>query len=160
MLLVFAVLSGGGCAGTSREPDLSGTEPPPLSEDNRYLSRGTLEAVEIRGHPRATVMETVESVATAAGLARVRSDAKKVTFERPATRSEQAAYGNWMGEDVRFRLCVECVLQGTDRFLVQSRCYVVREAGSYAEDEQSLARRKARGYEHLLAEVWRRLNQE
>jgi hypothetical protein len=158
MLLAFAALSGGGCASPSPEPGVSGIEPPPLSEASHELSRGALEAVEIHGHPRATVMDTVDSVATAAGLVRVRRDAQTMIFERPGTRSEQAAYGNWMGDEVRFRLRVECILQGHDRFLVESRCYVVRDAGSYGEDAQSLARRKARTYNRLLAEVWRRLN--
>lgn len=157
--LIFAAWAGGGCASPASKPKVLGAEPPPLSEHNRYLASGALEAVEIHEQSSATLMETVESVVTAAGLACVRRDAQTLTFERPATQSEKAAYGNWTGGEVRFRLRVECTSQGRDRFLVRSWCFVVRDAGSYAEDEQALARRKAQNYQQLLAEVWRRLNE-
>lgn len=129
-----------------------------MSEDNRALARGCLAATEIHGQPLVTVQETLESVFTAAGLAMYKRNADELGFERPATRRERGAYGSWYGTDVRVRLRVEIQRQGGGVHFLRCRSFVVRDAGTQAEDQQSLARRHVRNYEHLLDEVAARLN--
>jgi len=151
-----------GCGGTSRTRSAAsgaGEEGSGgLSEDNRALARGCLAATEIHGQPLVTVQETVESVFTAAGLAMYKRNADEIGFERPATRRERGAYGSWYGTDIRVRLRVEIQRQGGGVHFLRCRSFIVRDAGTQAEDQQSLARRHVRNYEHLLDEVATRLN--
>lgn len=150
MLLLTA-----GCAGAGRS---GGDSRPALTDSNRELVRGSLAAVEIHGHPVSTVMETVESVFTEAGFRVASTKSDQITFERIADRSTKAAYGNWQGEDVRIRLRVDLLEQSTGRVLAICRSHVAREAGTMAEDEQTLGRRRVRRYAPLLHEVASRLN--
>lgn len=129
-----------------------------VSESNRELVRGALSAVEIRGHPLATVKETVESVFTAEGFTVQNRKPDQITFERPATRGQVAAYGDWQGMEVRMRLRVTFLEQTSARILLVCRSLVVREAGTMAEDEQPLGRSRVRAYAPLLHEVAARLN--
>lgn len=152
------MLVAGFLAGCTSSPGTSSRDEFPLSESNRELARRSLAAVEIRGQPLITVAETVESVFTQNGFMLLGRTAELLTFERPATRAQSAAYGSWSGGDVRVRLKVEVYPQGTRVYLLCCRAYIAREAGSASEDEQPLARRKVREYEDFLFEVARRLN--
>jgi hypothetical protein len=146
---------------SSSDPSAVKDEPPPpaeLSEDNQRLARGCLAAVEIRGQNRVTIQETVESVFTGAGLSLMRRTQDEIVFERHATRSETAAYGSWFDGEARTRLKVEFMSQNGGVFFLRCRSYIAREAGTPAEDEQPLARRRVRDYEGLLYEVANRLN--
>jgi len=98
------------------------------------------------------------AVFTAAGLAVHRRSPDEMVFERPATRGERGAYGTWFGEDVRVRLRVDFQLQNHGVYLLRCRCFIARDAGTHAEDEQSLARRRVRKYAGLLDQVSKRLN--
>jgi len=160
--LAAACLLAGGCAAAPRQPsvaaELEAADPGRLSEANQSLARGCLSAVEIHGHRLITIQETVESVFTAAGLAVHRRSTDEMVFERPATRGERGAYGTWFGEDVRVRLRVDFQLQNHGVYLLRCRCFIARDAGTHAEDEQSLARRRVRKYAGLLDQVSKRLN--
>lgn len=156
-----------GCAGTGGSSDTAGAgstadkEVPPvpglvLSEESRDLAKGTLSAVEITGHGRATIEETVNSVFLEAGFEV--SPAGKLVFERPGSRADRAAYGTWFEQDVRIRMRVEILNLGRGQHLVMCRSYIVRGSGGSTEDEQKLARRRVREYEGLLTEVASRLN--
>lgn len=160
MVAGVVMLAGAGCSSQPRaRPDGSIPEKPvQVSEKNRDFARGALSAVEIRGHPRGTVSEVVESVFTEAGLTVASRSADLLVFEKAGTRGDRARYGGWFGEEVHLRLKVEIFSEGSDVFLLRCRSYVVREPGTYAEDEQSLARRQVREYEQLLNEVAARLN--
>ena len=160
---MLAVAAGGlqGCTHTATsaaDTELAPLAPDPVSEANSDLARGSLAAVEIRGQPSITVRETVESVFTSAGLTVSRRDAEQLVFERPASKAERRAYGNWQGEEVRIRLRVDVMEQGPSLCFVRSRGFLVRDPSSSSEDEQPLARRRLRQYEHLLDEVAVRLN--
>jgi len=167
LLTVLVGLLMAGCAGPGGSSNASGggaiadEEVPPvpglvLSKESQDLARGTLSAVEITGHGRATIEETVNSVFVAAGFEV--SPAGKLVFERPGSRADRAAYGTWFEQDVRIRMRVEILNQGRGRHLVLCRSYVVRGSGGSTEDEQKLARRRVREYEGLLTEVASRLN--
>lgn len=157
--IAVAVMLSAGCAGTGKPAgEDPGPAAAPLSEENRSLAKGCLAAGEIHGQPLVTVRETIESVFTSAGLALSSSAEDSLTFERPATRRERGAYGTWFGEDARVRLRVEIQQQSGGVHFLRCRSYICREAGTTAEDEQSLARRHVRGYEGLLDEVSARLN--
>ncbi len=161
-VLSLAVLPwmSGGCAssdtGTSLEEEISTT--PQLSEENKDMARGFLSAVEIHGQPLVTVQETLESVFIGAGLALLKRSSEEVTFERPATRRERGAYGSWFGEDARVRLRVEIFQQPERVIFLRCRSHIARDAGTNAEDQQTLGRRHVRNYEGLLDEVSARLN--
>jgi len=160
VLMVLLGLAGAwGCA--SRAPDPAEGVPleaPPLSDENRRFTRGALSAVEVHGASFAAVYETVESVFTDAGLTVAGRERDRLVFERPADRRERGAYGNWSGGEVKIRLRTELYQQGNGVILVLCRSFVVREAGTYSEDEQPLARRHVEEYKGLLDEVAGRLN--
>ena len=145
------------CSSTDGAGDATGSRET-ISIQDRDNARGSLSAVKIAGHPRQTVRDTVDSVFTEAGFRRGKSSGDQLVFERPASRGQRAAYGNWMGDEVIVRLKVDLVLQGRDLYFVTCRCFVVREGGSMAEDEQALARRRMREFQPLLEEVSKRLN--
>ncbi len=149
LLLLLSLLSGcAGAKGPARD----------VSETNRDLARGALSAVEIRGQDRVTVMDTVESVFTEAGLKLATKAPDTLVFERPATGGELFAYGTWSGGAVVIRLKVECLQQGNSVYLLRCFSHVARDAGTMAEDEQRLDRNQVRKYRHLLREVGLRLN--
>ena len=158
LIAVCGLLGGAGCA--TRPSDRDGEADPSLalSEENQYLARGCLSAVEIRGQSLVTVQETVESVFTGAGLGMTRRTEGELIFERPATRKELGAYGTWFVEEVRVRLRVTIEPQAGGVHFLRCRSYIARDSGTSAEDEQPLARRHVRKYESLLAEVSSRLN--
>ncbi len=147
-----------GCA-TGHAPE-SAAQPadPPLSKANRRASYGTLSAVEIHGQSMVTVKETVESVHTEAGFTLARKERERLVFERMGTREDRVIYGNWFREDVKIRLVVEFDQQGSRIIFVHCRSYMVRDAGTFAEDQQKLSRRRVRQFSHLLTEVANRLN--
>jgi len=146
-----------GCA-TPRDESLDSSAAPALSETNRDNARGSLASVKVVGHSRLTVSETVQSVFTGAGLTLAGKSDDLLTFERPATRGERAAYGSWQGDKSKVRLKVQIIQEGSKEFFLCCRSYIARSAGAVDEDEQSLARRKVRQYEGLLREVATRLN--
>lgn len=150
--LTLLVLLATACAGPKADPRTS------VSVQNQDLVRGALAAVEIQGQSLATVMDTTESVFTEGGFTVASRKPDQRTFERPAGRSEVAAYGNWQGMEVRIRLRVDYYEQSSGRILAICRSFVAREAGTMAEDEQPLRRRRVREYEPLLHEVANRLN--
>lgn len=156
--LALAVLSGSGCASNADSEGASARSGAPITSADREQARGSLSAIKISGHSRTTVRDTVDSVFTGAGLRRGKSTGDQLVFERPASRGQRAAYGNWMGDEVVVRLKVDVTLQGRDLYLITCRCFVVREGGSMAEDEQPLARRRMREFQPLLEEVGKRLN--
>ncbi|MCC7376628.1 MAG: hypothetical protein IT581_18360 [Verrucomicrobiales bacterium] len=147
-----------GCA-TGHAPE-SAAQPsdPPLSAANRRAAYGTLSAVEIHGQSIVTVKETVESVHTEAGFTLAKKERERLVFERMGTRQDRVIYGNWFREDVKIRLVVEFDQQGSGVIFVHCRSFMVRDADTYAEDVQKLARRRVRQYAHLLTEVANRLN--
>lgn len=145
------------CTSTDEVGDASVSRETITTQDREH-ARGSLSAVKISGHGRQTVRDTVDSVFTEAGFRRGKSAGDQLVFERPATRGQRAAYGNWMGDDVIVRVKVDVVLQGRELYFVTCRCFVVREGGSMAEDEQALARRRMREFQPLLEEVSKRLN--
>ena len=147
-----------GCSSGKSEKDADVLPKPVLSESNQRLARGSLSAVEIRGQKEVTVRETLESVFTEAGFKVAVRKPEAISFDRPASRGVVMAYGNWNGMDVRARLKVEIFPQSGGVYLLVCQCFAVREAGSMSEDEQPLARRRLREYEHLLYEVGNRLN--
>ncbi len=149
-----------GCASSSTAKALEEetSKSPKLSETNKALAKGYLSAVEIHGQSLVTIQETVESVFTSAGLALSKRNAEELMFERPATKGERGAYGTWFGQDVRVRLRVEIHQQTGGVFFLRCRSLIARDAGTTAEDQQTLARRHVRNYEGLLDEVSARLN--
>lgn len=147
-----------GCATSSSPPGLAPLTAPPVSEINRDLAKGALAAVEIHGQPPLTVRETVESVFTDAGLSLSQRRPDQLVFERPASRSERSAYGNWQGDDLRVRLRVEFIDLGPTFTFVRCHSFLVRDPNSAYQDEQPLSRRRVRQYEGLLIEVSHRLN--
>ncbi|MBL9139323.1 MAG: hypothetical protein JNK85_25870 [Verrucomicrobiales bacterium] len=159
VLVVGSFLVAWGCSTTGHAPDNAAVPAdPPLSDANRRLAVGTLSAVEIRGQPMATVRETVESVHTEAGFSVAKKERDQLVFERAGTRQDRVVYGNWFREDVKIRFVVEFSQQGSQVIFVSCRSYIVRDAGTYAEDQQKLARRRVRQFAHLLTEVANRLN--
>ena len=141
---------GSGCAGSANSPRQ-------VSAVNRDLARGSLSAVEVQGHERALVTDTVEEVFTEAGLKLVSHTLDTQVFERPATGGEIFAYGTWSGGPVVIRLKVECLQQGGAVYLLRCFSFIARDAGTMAEDEQRLDRNQVRKYRHLLQEVAQRL---
>ncbi len=161
LLVVFLALVSwtvSGCSSGKSERDADLIPKPVLSESNQRIARGCLSAVEIHGQKEVTVRETVESVFTEAGFKVGVRKPEFIAFDRVANRSLVVAYGNWNGMEVRARLKVEIIPQSDGQYLLVCRSFVVREAGSMSEDEQPLARRRLREYEHLLYEVGNRLN--
>lgn len=161
MLLALALggfLMSSGCATGQAPESAAAPADPPLSEGNRRLAVGTLSAVEIRGQPMVTVRETVESVHTEAGFTLAKKDREQMVFERAGNRQDRVVYGSWFREDVKIRLIVEFTQQGGGVIFLTCRSYVVRDPGTYAEDQQKLARRRVRQFTHLLTEVANRLN--
>lgn len=147
-----------GCSTGDAPENAAQPSDPPLSEANRRAAFGALSAVEIHGQSMVTVKETVESVHTEAGFTLGKKERERLVFERMGNREDRVIYGNWFREDVKIRLVVEFNQQGNGVIFVLCRSYMVRDAGSYAEDEQRLARRRVRQYAHLLTEVANRLN--
>ncbi len=144
------------CSSSSRRDSDLGAES--LDRLQREQARGSLAAVVIRGQPRATVCDTLDAVFVAAGFRRGKAKGEQLVFERPASRGQRAAYGNWMGGEVLVRMRIDLQLQGKDEFFVTCRSFVVREGGSLGEDEQPLARTRMREFRPLLDEVANRLN--
>lgn len=155
----FGCASGDSSKGSSADSDdRGGLERAPLSPENQKLARGCLSAVLVSGHPRVTLVETIESVFTGAGFTLAGKAGDGLIFERPAPRNLRVAYGSWSGDQAVVRLRVDIYQEGTLQFFVRSRSYVARAAGTGVEDEQSLARRHVREYEGLLHEVATRLD--
>ncbi|MBX3746605.1 MAG: hypothetical protein KF833_14950 [Verrucomicrobiae bacterium] len=147
-----------GCTPSSSSPGLPPLTAPPVSDVNLDLAKGALAAIEIRNQSPAAVRQTVESVFTDAGLALSLRRPDQLVFERPASRAERRAYGNWQGDDLRVRLRVEFIELGPSLTFVRCLSFLVRDPDSAYQDEQSLARRRVRQYEGLLTEVSLRLN--
>ncbi len=144
------------CSGTGTNE--RGGESAPFSSLNREQARGSLAAVKISGQSKETVRDTVDAVFTAAGFRRGRSAGDQQVFERPASRGQRAAYGNWQGGEVFVRLRVDLQRQGREEYFVTCRSFIVRGDQYSAEDEQPVARRRLREFRTLLDEVATRLN--
>jgi hypothetical protein len=139
------------CAcGMARAAEKREADPFAVSKENREYARRMLEAVEIRGQSRSALRDAIQRVFLEAGMKSSSRGGDEMVFERAATRGERAAYGSWHGDDVAVRVRVDLISIGTDAYLARSRCLLVRNPGGLAEDEQRLARGRARPYEGLL----------
>ena len=112
-------------------------------------------AVEIHGNTPGQVREVTEEVFRANGYQLAEVGHSQMTFEKPGTKMNNIAYGNWISETpIWIRVQVAIVPTGEAACLVHCQAWYLRDKGGATEEQIQLSKLRRGPYQKLLDEVW------
>ncbi len=120
-------------------------------------SSGSSDGVVIQGNTPGQIRVAAEEVCREHGFVVARPGSELVVVEKPGSRMNNIAYGNWVdkkGVWLRLKLTVSQV--GEARHRLECQAFLVRDRGGSTEEE---IRTRNRPYQSLLEEVAARLGQ-
>jgi hypothetical protein len=114
-------------------------------------------SVEIRGRNAAQIHETTVTVFGEHGYD-CPSGGSALVFEKEGTRTDQVAYGGWMDEGrVKVRVRAEIVWLNSSTERLQCKAWMVRNAGSFFEDQKKLTSLSSGPFKKILNQIAQRL---
>jgi hypothetical protein len=123
----------------------------PLSSESR------LAAVELKGNTPGQIAEATIEVFRANGYKAFMKNFTNLVFEKKASRMDDIAYGDWMGDEPMWvRVKASILPIGEARFRLQCNAFLVRDKNGSTEEELRVKYRSG-PYQKLLNEVARRL---
>jgi hypothetical protein len=142
LLFVLCLL---GCAGTGcRSTGGSSSQP--------------FASVEIRGHTPGQIHDVALEVFREHGYKLTQPGPTRLVFEKPASKMDNLAYGNWVGDTpiwVRIKVAIVPFTEAV--FRLQCEAFLVRDKGSTVAEEIQISRVRARPYKKMLEATARRL---
>lgn len=125
--------------------------------DGDKLELGALESVRIEGFSPGLIGDLVKGEFSGRGFEVTRETERELWFERPASRADQARYGEWFDRELWMRIAVTLRETGGGAVDARSDPFLLRSRGSSTEDRQPLARRRVQEYGTILQQVKARL---
>lgn len=121
--------------------------------DGDQLQLGALESLRIEGFSPGTIGDLVKAEFQGRGFELSRDTERELWFDRPASRADQARYGEWFDRELWLRLAVTLRETGGGAVDVRSDPFLLRSRGTATEDRQPLARRRVQEYGSILQQV-------
>ena len=125
--------------------------------DGDTLELGALESVRIDGFSPGLIGDLVKAEFSGRGFEVTRETERELWFDRPASRADQARYGEWFDRELWMRIAVTLRETGGGAVDVRSDPYLLRPRGTATEDRQPPARRRVSEYGTILSGVKARL---
>jgi hypothetical protein len=115
-------------------------------------------SVEIKGKTVAQIHDATIEVFRKDGFAVTAEQATKFVFDKEGSRMQKFARGDWYeGAPVYERVRVEIVNLGEGTYRLQCTASMVRDKGSFFEDETKLLNIRGRPYQNLLEKIVKQL---
>lgn len=115
-------------------------------------------SVEIKGKTVEQIHDATVEVFRQDGFAVTADQATKFVFDREGSRMQQFSRGDWyQGAPVYERVRAEIVSLGDGKYRLQCTAYMVRDRGTFFEDETKLLNIRGRPYQNLLDKVAKQL---
>ncbi|MFN0068997.1 MAG: hypothetical protein ACKVYV_15335 [Limisphaerales bacterium] len=125
--------------------------------DGDKLELGALESVRIDGFSPGTIGGLVKAEFSGRGFEVARDTERELWFERPASKADQARYGEWFDRELWMRIAVTLRETGGGAVDARSDPFLLRSRGTSTEDRQPLARRRVSEYGGILRGVQAKL---
>ena len=115
-------------------------------------------SVIVKGRSDAEIRQVTKTVFAEDGYMFVAEEAEFMEFQRPGSRRDELKWGSWYSQGVVIRAKVKLTKLGDEGRLLQLDMFAVRDAGDgLFESESRMIMLNRKPYQHLLAEVGKRL---
>lgn len=109
--------------------------------------------VNIRGNTPGQIKPVALEVFQQQGYQVARATPNQLEFDKPATRWDNLAYGNWVDSPLWLRVKVDLVPSAAPGCRLECRVYLVRDKGNATEEELPLRHAKRTPYQELLDKI-------